>query len=67
MSYTEKGYHRVNRIVTTLLDGRTMAKGVTAYNCLAATIYVEVTIPNLNFIEEILNVQVHTNPAQDSI
>ena len=59
MSYHEKGYHRVNRIVTTLLDGRTVAKGVTVYNCLAATISVSVTIPNLNFIEEILNVQIN--------
>jgi len=59
VSYHEKGYHRVNRIVTTLLDGRTVAKGVTTYNCLAATISVEITIPNLNFIEEILNIQIH--------
>ncbi len=63
MSYTEKGYHRVNRIVATLLDGRTVAKGVSAaYNCLGAMIYLTITIPNLNFIEEILNVQVHTEP-----
>lgn len=62
MSYTEKGYHRVNRIVTTLLDGRTVAKGVTVHNCLTATIYVTITIPNLNFIEEILNIQIHTEP-----
>lgn len=61
MSYHEKGYHRVNRVVGTLLDGRTIAKGVTVHNCLFTPIYVEVTIPNLNFIEEILNVQVHTN------
>ncbi|GAH68774.1 unnamed protein product, partial [marine sediment metagenome] len=53
----------VNRIVTTLLDGRTVAKGVTVHNCLVATIYVTVTIPNLNFIEEILNVQVHSSDA----
>lgn len=59
MSYHEKGYHRVNRIVATLLDGRTVAKGVTVHNCLAAAISVTVTIPNLNFIEEILNIQIH--------
>ena len=63
MSYHLKGYHRVPRIVATLLDGRTVAKGVSsAYNCYGTTIYVTVTVPNLNFIEEILNIQVHTEP-----
>ena len=62
MSYHEKGYHRVNRIVTTLLDGRTVAKGVSsAYNVGPGETFisVEITIPNLNFIEEILNIQIH--------
>jgi len=61
VSYHEKGYNRVDRIVTTLLDGRTVAKGVTVHNCLGTPIYITVTIPNLNFIEEILNVQVHSS------
>ncbi|GAI99724.1 unnamed protein product [marine sediment metagenome] len=67
MSYTEKGYHRVNRIVATLLDGRTVAKGVTVHNCLPGetTISVEITIPNLNFIEEILNIQINA-PEKES-
>lgn len=67
MSYHEKGYHRVNRIVTTLLDGRTVAKGVSsAYLCGPGetTISIEITIPNLNFIEEILNIQIHA-PAKE--
>ncbi|GAH49146.1 unnamed protein product [marine sediment metagenome] len=53
----------VNRIVATLYDGRTIAKGVTTQAVLAGATYVTVTIPNLNFIEEILNVQVHTDPS----
>ena len=64
MSYHEKGYHRVNRIVATLLDGRTIAKGVTTTVVAASgTYYVTVTIPNLNFVEEVLHVEVHTDPA----
>ena len=61
MSYHEKGYHRVNRIVTTLLDGRTVAKGVTV-ELIGVLAYVTVTVPNLNFIEEVLNIQWHTDP-----
>ena len=61
MSYHEKGYHRVNRIVTTLLDGRTVAKGVTV-ELIGTLAYVTVTVPNLNFIEEVLNIQWHTDP-----
>ena len=53
----------VNRIVATLYDGRTMAKGVTTQLVVAGDVYITVTVPNLNFIEEILNVQVHTDPA----
>ena len=59
MSYHEKGYHRINRIVTTLLDGRTVAKGVTT-QAVIWDAYVTVTVPNLNFIEEVLNIQWHT-------
>lgn len=67
MSYHEKGYHRVNRIVTTLLDGRTVAKGVSV-TPVVWDAYVSVTIPNLNFIEEILNIQWHTDgPAVDYV
>jgi len=65
VSYHEKGYHRVDRIVGTLLDGRTIAKGVTTQVVAMGATYVTVTIPNLNFIEEILHVQVHTDPACD--
>ena len=65
MSYYEKGYHRVDRIVATLLDGRTVAKGVTTQAVLAGSTYVTVTIPNLNFIEEVLHIEVHTHPAVD--
>ena len=65
MSYHEKGYHRVDRIVGTLLDGRTVAKGVTTQAVLAGLVYVTVTVPNLNFIEEVLHVEVYTNPACD--
>ena len=61
MSYHEKGYHRINRIVTTLLDGRTVAKGVTV-ELIPVLAYVSVTVPNLNFIEEIINIQWHTDP-----
>ena len=61
MSYHEKGYHRVNRIVTTLFEGRTVAKGVTV-ELIGALAHVTVTIPNLNFIEEVLNIQWHTDP-----
>lgn len=63
MSYHEKGYHRVDRIVATLFDGRTVAKGVTTQVVAVGATYVTVTIPNLNFIEEVLHVEVHTNPA----
>lgn len=65
MSYHVKGYHRVDRIVTTLLDGRTMAKGTTTQAVLAGATYVTVTIPNLNFIEEVIHVEVYTSPAVD--
>jgi len=66
VSYHEKDYHRVNRIVATLFDGRTIAKGVTTHNCVVGetTISVSITIPNLNFIEEILNIQIHA-PSKD--
>ncbi len=57
-----KGYHRVKRQVATLFDGRTVAKGIAIYKCPSAMVYVTVTIPNLNFIEEILNIQIHTKP-----
>ena len=63
MSYHEKGYHRINRIVTTLLDGRTVAKGVTTQPVIWDA-YVTVTVPNLNFIEEVLNIQWHTEGPQ---
>jgi len=66
VSYHEKGYHRVNRIVTTLFEGRTMAKGVTT-ELIYALAHVTVTIPNLNFIEEVLNVQWHTDPPVDYV
>jgi len=66
VSYHEKGYHRVNRIVATLLDGRTVAKGVTT-ELIYALAYVTVTIPNLNFIEEIINIQWHTDPPIDCV
>ncbi len=67
MSYHEKGYHRINRIVTTLLDGRTVAKGVTVTPVVWMA-YVTVTVPNLNFIEEVLNIQWHTEgPAVDYV
>lgn len=62
MSYPEKGYHRVDRIVATLFDGRTVAKGVTTQVVELGDTYVTVTIPNLNFIEEVLHVEVYTNP-----
>ena len=64
MSYHERGYHRVNRIVTTLFEGRTVAKGVTT-EIIGTLAYVTVTVPNLNFIEEILNIQWHTDPPVD--
>ncbi|GAG54994.1 unnamed protein product [marine sediment metagenome] len=64
MSYHERGYHRVNRIVTTLFEGRTVAKGVTT-ELIGALAYVTVTVPNLNFIEEVLNIQWHTDPPID--
>ena len=66
MSYHEKGYHRINRIVTTLLDGRTVAKGVTTQPVIWDA-YVTVTVPNLNFIEEVLNIQWHTDPPVDYV
>lgn len=65
MSYHEKGYHRVNRIVATLSDGRTIAKGVTTQVVALGSTYVTVTVPNLNFIEEIIHVQVYTDPSVD--
>jgi len=65
VSYSEKGYHRVNRIVATLFDGRTIAKGVDTYNCLDTVLSVSITIQNLNFVEEILNVQVHAPGSED--
>jgi len=64
VSYHERGYHRVNRIVTTLFEGRTVAKGVTT-ELIGALAYVTVTVPNLNFIEEVLNIQWHTDPPID--
>ncbi|MCW4049507.1 MAG: hypothetical protein NWE89_07190 [Candidatus Bathyarchaeota archaeon] len=66
MSYHERGYHRVNRIVTTLLDGRTVAKGVSVTPVVWMA-YVTVTVPNLNFIEEVLNIQWHTDPPVDYV
>ncbi len=64
MSYSEKGYHRVNRIVATLFDERTVAKGVdTTVVAASGTYHVSVTIPNLNFVEEVLHIEVHTDPA----
>lgn len=65
MSYHEKGYHRVDRIVATLFDGRTVAKGVTTQVVEAGSTYVTVTVPNLNFIEEVIHVQVYTDPSVD--
>lgn len=64
MSYHEKGYHRVNRIVGEWKDDRTVAKGVTTEVVASGMVYLTVTVPNLNFIEEILDLQVsHTDPA----
>jgi len=63
VSYHEKGYHRINRIVTTLLDGRTVAKGVTTQLVVAGDVYITVTVPNLNFIEEVLHIEVYTDPS----
>jgi len=58
------GYERINRIVGTLVDGRTIAKGVRTYTIPigGATLHAEITVPNLTYIEEILEVQWWTNP-----
>ena len=39
MSYHEKGYHRVNRIVGEWKDDRTVAKGVTTEVFISETVY----------------------------
>ena len=57
------GHERINRIVGTLLDGRTLAKGVTTVAVIWDA-YVEVTIPHLRHIEEVVNIQWDTQGPQ---
>lgn len=50
------GHEEINRIVTTLPDGRTMAKGITTVPVVFPQT-VTVTVPHLRYIEEIINWQ----------
>lgn len=53
------GHEAIDRIVATLQDGRTLAKGVTTVAVIWDAV-VEVTIPHLRYIEEIINIQWNT-------
>lgn len=55
------GHESINRIVATLADGRTIAKGVTT-EIVYSLGYLTVIVPNLRYIEEVLNIQWHTDP-----
>lgn len=48
------GWNEENRVIALTQDGRTIAKGYTKQVLAAGNHYVEVTIPNLRYVEEIL-------------
>lgn len=56
------GFEHIDRVVTTLPDGRTMAKGVTTQVVAAGNAYITVTIPHLRHIEEVIHIEGHFNP-----
>jgi len=57
------GYEHINRIVGTLTDARTVAKGIDHDRpVLAGGIQIDVTVPNLRYIEEVLEILVSTVP-----
>lgn len=56
------GLEHIDRVVTILPDGRTMAKGVTTQVVAAGNAYINVTIPNLRYIEEVIHIEGFFNP-----
>ena len=57
------GYEHIDRIVGLLIDGRTIAKGIDHDRpVLAGGIQIDVTVPNLRYIEEVINIQLTTVP-----
>jgi hypothetical protein len=58
------GHERINRVVATLDDGRTVAKGVRTYTVPigGGNLHAIVTVPNLTWIEEVIEVQWYAVP-----